>query len=95
MESAGAVQKHHWSIELYSDSQRFCPDPILHVFCRYDRADNTFRQLVDMQLVAAMGPPGGGRNQITPRILRHFNVITVNEFEDATYTRIYGAITDW
>eukprot|EP00879_Flechtneria_rotunda_P021775 GHRR01022961.1.p1 GENE.GHRR01022961.1~~GHRR01022961.1.p1 ORF type:complete len:315 (+),score=119.62 GHRR01022961.1:388-1332(+) len=61
----------------------------------YDRADNTFRQLVDMQLVAAMGPPGGGRNHITPRILRHFNVIAINEFDDATYTRIYTAISDW
>uniref|UniRef100_A0A383V949 AAA+ ATPase domain-containing protein n=1 Tax=Tetradesmus obliquus TaxID=3088 RepID=A0A383V949_TETOB len=61
----------------------------------YDRADNTFRQLVDMQLVAAMGPPGGGRNPITPRILRHFNVVAMNEFDDATYTRIYSAISDW
>lgn len=68
---------------------------LLVCLCRYDRADNTFRQLVDMQLVAAMGPPGGGRNPITPRILRHFNVIAINEFDDATYSRIYSAIGDW
>lgn len=42
-----------------------------------------------------MGLPGGGRNPISPRILRHFNVIAVNEFDDATYTRIYTCITDW
>jgi hypothetical protein len=27
--------------------------------------------------------------------LRHFNLITINEFDDATYERIYGAISEW
>lgn len=39
--------------------------------------DNTFRTLVDIQFVAAMGPPGGGRTFVTNRYLRHFNTLAL------------------
>ena len=61
----------------------------------YDRSDNTFRHLHDIQFVAAMGPPGGGRNSVTPRLVRHFNLISITEFDDDTYMRIYTSIADW
>jgi hypothetical protein len=63
--------------------------------CRYGRGDNLFRTILDVQYVAAMGPPGGGRNPVTPRFVRHFNLVTITEFDDDTYGRIYGAIMDW
>ena len=42
-----------------------------------------------------MALPGGGRNQITPRLLRHYNTISICDFDDSSFTRIYGAIVDW
>ncbi|XP_063446016.1 dynein axonemal heavy chain 3-like isoform X5 [Mytilus trossulus] len=61
----------------------------------YDRKDTTKVFLTDVLLVAAMGPPGGGRNDITSRFTRHLNVVSINEFDDSTMTRIFTSITDW
>jgi len=52
----------------------------------------TFRELVDINFVAAMGPPGGGRNPVTPRFLRHFNHLSFTELEDDSKHRIFATI---
>lgn len=63
--------------------------------CRYDREDNTFRFLVDVQFVTAMGPPGGGRNPVTPRYMRHFNVLAILDFDNSSLNIVFTIIVDW
>lgn len=52
----------------------------------------TFKQIIDTQFVAAMGPPGGGRNPITNRLLRHFNMLTMTDMSDDSCRRIFTTI---
>ncbi|TYZ63897.1 hypothetical protein PybrP1_001177 [[Pythium] brassicae (nom. inval.)] len=58
----------------------------------YDRKLLVFRTIVDVLFVASMGPPGGGRNPITPRLVRHFNVIGYAELGDESKTMIFATI---
>ncbi|XP_048258404.1 dynein axonemal heavy chain 1-like isoform X3 [Haliotis rufescens] len=59
----------------------------------YDRkAIGDFRNLVDVSFVCAMGPPGGGRNPVTARFLRHFNFLAFTEMEDLSKKKIFGTI---
>ncbi|KAH9113497.1 hypothetical protein AeMF1_012304 [Aphanomyces euteiches] len=58
----------------------------------YDRKLLVFRNIVDVVFVASMGPPGGGRNPITPRFLRHFNVIGYTEMSDDNKKQVFATI---
>ncbi|XP_065898705.1 dynein axonemal heavy chain 3-like isoform X2 [Dysidea avara] len=61
----------------------------------YDKKDTSKLELTDVLLVNGMGPPGGGRNTITNRFTRHFNIISIDGFDDSTMTRIFSSIVDW
>uniref|UniRef100_A0A2K6C7M2 Dynein axonemal heavy chain 2 n=1 Tax=Macaca nemestrina TaxID=9545 RepID=A0A2K6C7M2_MACNE len=43
----------------------------------YDRSKQTIKYIREMFLMAAMGPPGGGRTVISPRLQSRFNIINM------------------
>ncbi|ETV99156.1 hypothetical protein H310_08559 [Aphanomyces invadans] len=61
----------------------------------YDLKEMTWQKIIDTIVVTAMGPPGGGRNTISPRFQRHFNVLCFSEFDDVTLVRIFSTIVLW
>lgn len=61
----------------------------------FDPKDTSMLYLVDILLIAAMVPPGGGSNVVTSRFTRHMHVIGIDSFEEATMTKIFSSILDW
>ncbi|KAF0024691.1 hypothetical protein F2P81_023493 [Scophthalmus maximus] len=61
----------------------------------YDKKDTSRLNMEDILFMAAMGPPGGGKNDISGRLTRHLNVLSIDSFDDETLTKIFCSITDW
>ncbi|XP_078276213.1 dynein axonemal heavy chain 3-like [Rhinoraja longicauda] len=61
----------------------------------FNRKDTSIFHVHNMSLVGAMVPPGGGRQSISPRCLRHFNVITIDAFSQETMKTIFQPLVDW
>ena len=62
----------------------------------YDRKskEKSFMKIEDIIFICAMGPPGGGRNPITKRLERHFNIITYTNLGKESITMIFSKIVN-
>lgn len=58
----------------------------------YDTKKLIFKQVKDTMFVCACAPPGGGRNAVTPRLFRHFNMIWVPDLSEASMRTIFTSI---
>ena len=54
--------------------------------------EKSFRKIEDIIFICAMGPPGGGRSQITRRFERHFNIITYTNLQQESIKIIFNTI---
>jgi len=61
----------------------------------YDlKSVGSFMKITDINFICAMGPPGGGRNPVTPRLTRHFNLISFTEMENTSLNKIFKTVLD-
>ncbi|CAD8044294.1 unnamed protein product [Paramecium primaurelia] len=61
----------------------------------YDLDNKEFKYMCDITFLCAMQPASGGRNQITMRYLRHFNLLYIGGFDTISVTNILQVFVDW
>lgn len=60
-----------------------------------DTGEKDYRTITAVSFVTAMGPPGGGRNHISARYVRHFNVIYIEPYSQESMQYIFNNVMDW
>jgi len=59
----------------------------------YDRQKvGLFKKVAHTQFICACAPPGGGRQEVTPRFLRHFHMLNVPDLSESSMRSIFGYI---
>uniref|UniRef100_A0A1B6CU24 AAA+ ATPase domain-containing protein n=1 Tax=Clastoptera arizonana TaxID=38151 RepID=A0A1B6CU24_9HEMI len=58
----------------------------------YDREKMFWKDIQDMVLCSACAPPGGGRNPLTPRFVRHFAMLLIPSPNESTLKVIFRSI---
>ena len=72
------------------------PLELLKLWCDngfwYDRAKCEVTNIMDMQLMAAMAPPGGGRSAFSQRVQACFSLVNVTSPSDSQLKRIFSTL---
>jgi dynein heavy chain len=58
----------------------------------YDRDKLFWKDIESTVLTCGAAPPGGGRNEVTPRFVRHFNVLCMQKATDQSLGKIFTSI---
>jgi dynein heavy chain len=58
----------------------------------YDTHKLFFKNIKDVVYVSACAPPGGGRNEVSPRLIRHFNMVWLPQLSAASMVKIFTNI---
>ncbi|XP_067839723.1 dynein axonemal heavy chain 6 [Heptranchias perlo] len=58
----------------------------------YDRDKLFWKEIQDVTIAAACAPPGGGRNPVTPRFIRHFSMLCLPTPSEHSLKQIFQAI---
>lgn len=58
----------------------------------YDLETLKFKEVKDTNFITACAPPGGGRNVVTPRLFRHFNMIWIPALSKKSMELIFSSI---
>uniref|UniRef100_A0A3Q3BGU1 Dynein, axonemal, heavy chain 6 n=1 Tax=Haplochromis burtoni TaxID=8153 RepID=A0A3Q3BGU1_HAPBU len=58
----------------------------------YDRNKFFWKEIQGMTITAACAPPGGGRNPVSPRFIRHFSMLCLPTPSDTSLKQIFKAI---
>ncbi|XP_003505691.1 dynein heavy chain 6, axonemal isoform X1 [Cricetulus griseus] len=58
----------------------------------YDRNKLFWKEIQDVTIVSACAPPGGGRNPVTPRFIRHFSMMCLPTPSEHSLKQIFQAI---
>ncbi len=60
-----------------------------------DTPDKRFKSIEDISFLGAMAPPSAGRQAISTRYLRHYNVIYLEPKDGKTLKGMFKSIVDW
>lgn len=60
----------------------------------YDRKGLEMKKIKETVILACSAPPGGGRNNLTPRFTRHFNILNLTQPNFDVLQKIFETMLD-